>query len=122
MNSLTKEEKKEIKEQVAFYKEHRQLIQFGLFYRLLSPFEGNQTAWCFVSKDQKECLVFYFNVLEEASAPLTLLKLAGLQDNELYHSDELGTFSGSELMHAGFYTSTKKIGDFRSECYYFKTE
>lgn len=122
VNSLTKEEKKEIKEQVAFYKEHRQLIQFGLFYRLLSPFEGNQTAWCFVSKDQKECLVFYFNVLEEASAPLTLLKLAGLQDNELYHSDELGTFSGSELMHAGFYTSTKKIGDFRSECYYFKTE
>ena len=26
-------------------KEHRRLIQFGTFYRLQSPFEGNIASW-----------------------------------------------------------------------------
>src|SRR5699024_4140374 len=41
LTQLSTEEKKEIKEQVNFYKQHRQLLQFGTFYRLKSPFEGN---------------------------------------------------------------------------------
>lgn len=120
VKELSETEKDEIKEQIHFYKQHRQLIQFGDFYRLLSPFEGNDTAWAFISKDQKECLVFYFKVLEEASAPLCILKLAGLKNDKLYHNEKLGIFSGSELMNAGIYTSIEQTSDFRSERYYFK--
>ncbi|WRK54253.1 hypothetical protein SD457_04385 [Coprobacillaceae bacterium CR2/5/TPMF4] len=40
-------------------KEYREIIQFGTFYRLLSPFDGNgnETAWMVVSKDQKLLLL-----------------------------------------------------------------
>src|SRR5699024_2506681 len=78
LTQLSTEEKKEIKEQVNFYKQNRQILQFGSFYRLKNPFEGNDTAWMFVSKNQEEAMVFYYRVLTEASAPLTTLKLVGL--------------------------------------------
>ena len=35
-------------------KEYRELIQFGTFYRLKSPFEGNETVWMTVSEDKKQ--------------------------------------------------------------------
>ncbi len=44
----------EVKAQVEFMKEHRDLIQMeGDFYRMLNPFEGNDTAWMVVSQRQK---------------------------------------------------------------------
>src|SRR5699024_2153749 len=56
--TLSQGEKAEIKEQIAFYQEHRSLIQYGNFYRLLSPYEGNVAAWSFVSPNQEEFLLF----------------------------------------------------------------
>ena len=50
LTKLTEAEKIAVKAQVARYKEIRKLIQFGDFYRLKSPFEGNETAWLFVNK------------------------------------------------------------------------
>lgn len=54
---LGEEDKAEIRRQIAFMKEKRDLIQKGTFYRLKSPFEGNETAWMIVSEDQKKALV-----------------------------------------------------------------
>lgn len=42
--ALSEEECKVIKEQIQVYKRHRRLITQGTFYRLLSPFEKNETA------------------------------------------------------------------------------
>lgn len=53
-------EKNIIAKQVSFYKQHRNLIQFGDFYRILSPFEGNECSWMFVSEDKNEALIFYY--------------------------------------------------------------
>ncbi|MBP7086142.1 MAG: alpha-galactosidase, partial [Enterococcus sp.] len=78
LTTLSEEEKVLIVKQVDFYKEHRQLLQFGDFVRLKSPYEENEVAWMFVSKDKKEAIVFYFRVLVEASAPYVTLKLAHL--------------------------------------------
>lgn len=50
---LGEEDKAEIRRQIAFMKEKRDLIQKGTFYRLKSPFEGNETAWMIVSEDQR---------------------------------------------------------------------
>ena len=44
LNLLTEEEQYQVKEQIRFMKEHRKLIQQGRFYRLISPFEGNEAA------------------------------------------------------------------------------
>ena len=54
---MSDEEIEKISEQTALYKKIRPLVQGGKFYRLLSPFEGNQTAWMTVSQDEKEFLV-----------------------------------------------------------------
>ena len=57
LNRLTEEEQEEVKHQVEFMKKYRELLQFGTFYRLKSPFEGNITAWIAVSEDRSKAVV-----------------------------------------------------------------
>ncbi|WP_301094783.1 alpha-galactosidase, partial [Faecalibaculum rodentium] len=61
--ALTEDEKEEIRDQVRFMKKYRQLIQFGTFYRLQSPFAGTETARMVVSEDKKQAIVGYYRVL-----------------------------------------------------------
>ena len=93
-----------VKAQITFFKAHRQLIHQGDFYRLLSPFEkqGNQTAWMVVSKDGKEALAAYYQVLARPNDATFLLKLQGLVPDASYRVsgyDEV--ISGSYLMQFG---------------------
>ncbi|RBW67928.1 alpha-galactosidase [Bacillus taeanensis] len=114
LTKLTNEEKEVVKKQVASYKEIRSLVQFGEFYRILSPFEGNETAWMFVSEDQEEAFVSYFRVLAEPQAPLKVVKLKGLDPEKQYEVVELGkTYGGDELMHIGINVPDFQ-GDFQS--------
>lgn len=119
LTQLTAEEKDEIRDQVKFYKKHRQLFQYGTFYRLESPFEGNDTAWMFVSKDQSEAMVFYFRVLAEAAHPLVTLKLAGLDEEAIYCMDER-EMGGDELMNLGFYMDSELHGDYVTQRFYLQ--
>ncbi|WP_336785315.1 alpha-galactosidase [Paenibacillus sp. MMO-177] len=117
---FTDEEKEAVKKQVALYKEVRPLVQFGDFYRLLSPFEGNETAWMFVSKDKSEAFVVYVSVLQEANAKLDRLRLKGLDPNRDYALDgEEGAFGGDELMHAGIQAPLFH-GDYSSKVFRFR--
>ena len=63
LNSLKEEEIAEVKEQIIFMKKYRKLFQFGDFYRLKSPFEGNETIWMVVSEDKKTAIVGYYRTL-----------------------------------------------------------
>ena len=65
LQGMSQTEKTVVLEQVAFYKIHRKLLQYGKFYRLLSPFESNQTAWIFVNDDQSQAIGFYFRKYAE---------------------------------------------------------
>lgn len=114
LSTVTDEEKAAIKEQVAFYKKHRQLFQYGTFIRLLSPFAGNDTAWMYVSEDKQEAIVFYFRVLAEASAPLITLKLAGLAADTVYQMEGY-KIGGDELMQIGFYIDPALSGDYATQ-------
>lgn len=116
---FTDEEKEEVKRQVALVKEVRELVQYGSFYRLLSPFEGNETAWMFVSPDQREALVVHVAVLSEANPPLSRLKLKGLSADLSY--EWLGTgevVGGDELMFAGI-VKPLPHGDYFSSVFRF---
>src|SRR5690606_6240429 len=84
LTKFTEDEKQIVKQQIVLYKEIRQLVQFGDFYRLLSPFEGNETAWMIVSQDRSEAVVAYFRVLAEPNEPITRLKLKGLDASNNY--------------------------------------
>lgn len=114
LTKLTEAEREEIRAQVAAYKELRTLIQFGDFYRLLSPFEGNETAWMFVSEDKKEAFATYFRVLAEPNGPLRRLRLKGLDPAKSYRLELDGEiYRGDELMHYGLHLPHRE-GDFRS--------
>ena len=65
-------------------KEYRELIQFGTFYRLKSPFEGNETVWMTVSEDKKTALVFWY-------------RERNVVKRRFYQSAASGTGSGSYL-------------------------
>lgn len=124
--AMSEEEKEAVREHIRLYKEIRDLVQFGEFYRLISPFEGNEAAWMFVSEDGSEAVVFYFHVLAEANGPLHRLRLKGLNpdadyavealDNMQNEDEAVGIYGGDHLMFAGLNIQMGQ-GDFQSRLY-----
>ncbi|MNN37964.1 Alpha-galactosidase [compost metagenome] len=111
LTKFTDDEKAIVKQQVNEYKAIRGLVQQGDLYRLLSPFEGNEASWMFVSTDRTEAVVYYFRVLATPHPPDKRLKLAGLDLDINYCIEGLDlesgfvesgtTWSGDRLMHMG---------------------
>ena len=133
LNTLTADEQEEVKGQIAFMKQYRQLFQFGTFYRLQSPFEHNTSAWMVVSDDRKEAIVGWYRVLNGVNLPYTRLRLTGLCEDLPYKVDgERGIHYGSELMNAGLITTDASSGqaqgneemcrDFESRLYILKAD
>jgi len=88
--------------QVTEFKADRRLLQFGTFYRLRSPFEGNETAWMSVSPDRAEAVVTWVRVLAQPNRPEGVLRLEGLDPALRYRIDGLeGAWTGQELMAWG---------------------
>ena len=85
LNLLSDAEIETVKKQIAFMKENRELIQMdGDFYRLLSPFEGNETAWMVVSSDKTQAVAAFYQRLNKVNASWLRLKLDGLDANTKY--------------------------------------
>ena len=145
LNKLSADEQKEVAGYTAFMKEHRQLIQFGDFYRLASPFEGNETGWMVVSEDRSEAIAGWYHALHQVNARGRFLKLAGLkpdacyelqipviqpeENGVVYQTKEIGSFFGDELMNAGVISHPDQsaidsfihpAGDFSSEIFLLK--
>ena len=151
LNLLSDAEIETVKKQIAFMKEHRELIQMdGDFYRLLSPFEGNETAWMVVSSDKTQAVAAFYQRLNKVNASWLRLKLDGLDANTKYEvscdmapvasydakiaeayghkteEDSVKTYHayGDELMSAGIPIDreelNKKGGDFASLLYTLK--
>ncbi|MGG5318881.1 alpha-galactosidase [Enterococcus sp. AZ072] len=117
---MSEEEKLQVKEQVTYYQEIRQLVQFGNFIRLQSPFEGNLASWMFVSEEQDEALLFIGRVLANAQPVFNEVRLAGLDEKGLYEDTESGAvYSGSELMNIGLYYPDF-FGDFQTQLIHLK--
>ena len=118
LNKLSDEEITEVKAQVAFMKEHRELIQFGTFYRLRSPFDSNVTCWMVVNKQKTKAIVGWYRVLNTVNAPFDRVRLVGLDPTKRYRitGNELVDGrdvirSGSELHNIGLITSDRNSGD-----------
>ena len=112
---LTAREREIVREQIGFVKKYRKLIHTGTFYRLLSPFEGNFTAWMVVSEDKKQAIVAYFKTLNDVNREFRRLRLQGLDQDLFYHMQEegegKGSFYGSELMNIGMVTTDAAAGE-----------
>ncbi|AFC30870.1 glycoside hydrolase [Paenibacillus mucilaginosus 3016] len=122
LTKFTEEEKDQVAAQVTRYKRFRPLVQQGEFFRLKSPFAGNETAWMFVSEDQREALVCFFRVLAQPNPPQSWLRLKGLNAGYDYVLEESGeVYGGDRLMHMGLILPPLH-GDFTSKIYYLKAE
>ncbi len=100
---LSPEETEAIKRQTARYKEFEPLMLEGRFYRLCSPFQGNECCWQQVSSDGSLSIVLYARVLATCNPPVPRIQLAGLLPNALYRIDELDLIlPGEVLMNVGF--------------------
>ena len=110
LNQLSPEELAEVREQIAFYKRHQELIHNGTFYRLQSPFKGDgQTAWMVVSQDQNTALLGTFKVLNQVNRSHQRLQLKGLAADKVYRL-EGRTYTGAELMRVGLVTTDASSG------------
>ena len=110
LNQLSPEELAEVREQIAFYKRHRDLIHNGTFYRLRSPFKGDgQTAWMVVSQDQNTALLGTFKALNQVNRSHQRLQLKGLAADKVYRL-EGRAYTGAELMRVGLVTTDASSG------------
>lgn len=133
LNKLSEEEIAEVKSQIHFMKEYREILQFGTFYRLKSPFEGNETVWMAVSDDKKTAVVGWYRVLNGVNMPYSRVRLEGLNPDILYENVQNKTENyGDELMNLGLITTDVTAGevpgdavpctDFESRIYLLKAK
>lgn len=116
--ALTGQEKQQVKEQILFFKQHRKLLQYGTFYRLLSPFEGTDAAWMVVSDDKKEAIVVFYRLLAKPNPPFVRLHLKGLDVSFKYEvkmEKQTQVLYGDELMHIGLFIPPFYMGTVKTE-------
>lgn len=103
VNNLSDVEKEEIKKQIQFYKENREVFQFGKFYRIKNPYNNNISAWMVKSNDEKTIILGCYKLLNHANEGKERVKLFGLDkdgDYKLSYPYEK-EFKGDELMNVG---------------------
>ena len=106
LSKMTDEEKKMAGEQIAFFKEHGRLFQFGDYYRLTSPFENRDyTVWEYAAQYGSEACMSVVYTDMYANAASEIVKWKGLDPKKVYQmqldGEDAGNFSGAALMHAG---------------------
>jgi len=78
---LTPAERREIKEQISFYKARRKTLQYGTFQRLDSP-KTNKTVW--LCRDKKEAVAGFFQTQAGVSEEQDKLRIPGLDPDTVY--------------------------------------
>ena len=99
---LSEEEKDEIRAQIRKRNEYAELIHFGSYYRLSDPFDGECSAWAFVSKDRSEALINHVNLEIHGNRPVTYVRMRGLESGAAYRDTESGrVYPADALMQVG---------------------
>lgn len=81
---LTPAETKAVAAQIAYYKQHRRLLQFGTFYRIASPFTDGRCEWQVVSADGTEAMFGEFLHLLRPNTAKPPLRMCALRSDALY--------------------------------------
>jgi alpha-galactosidase len=98
----TDEELEEACHLVERYKAIRPVVQGGDQYRLLSPREGDTTAFQYVSEDRARSVLFVLRHPHKFLNPIPMVRLRGLKEGALYRVEGAKEpLSGAALMHRG---------------------
>ncbi len=120
ITKIPEEDRKEIPGQIALYHKYQLLIREGDYYRIASWRENHcYDCWQVVSKDKKESLITYVQVLAQPNVRSRKIYLKGLAPWSDYRlevegQEEIWTFSGRMLMQGGLLIP-RIHGDFLSK-------
>lgn len=84
-NLLSPAETKVVKAQIQWYKQHRELMQYGSFYRIKNPVYDGKTQWLIVSGDKSQAALGEFTHLLMPNSQRAPIRLCGLDENEVYN-------------------------------------
>lgn len=115
LKELSQDELAYCQEAVTNWKRFQPAIMEGNQYRLVSPYESNHTAVNYVSQDQKQAILFAYDIHPRFQEKLMAVKLQGLNPNTMYKVEEINlmphtestlkangkVFSGDYLMKVG---------------------
>ena len=81
LRDLSAGKRKKLKDQVETYKQWRDVLQWGQFYRVQS---GNDRMWCCVSPDRKRAVGLHLRTLMVPNAPHQIFFARGLDEELTY--------------------------------------
>lgn len=81
LTRLTNVERKQIMDQIDFYKQYRQVFQFGRFKVQQS---GNETIWTVSSPKKDIIIAMVFQKLQKTNSPILPLKIQDIKENCIY--------------------------------------
>ena len=113
VTKIPESDREQIPAQVAMYHKYNDLVREGDYYRIASYAENHYfDCYGVVSKDKKEALYTYVQVLNRPNYHSRRIYLKGLAAEKYYAIEgEDGTWSGEQLMNAGLLVQNP-FGDF----------
>ena len=118
LSLLSSVEKEQIKGYIELYKSIRNTVQFGSFYRLESPFEGDRVSWQFA--DDNKALLFVYQTKKQANGEERRVFLKDLQPDAVY-TCRGASYTGQELMKVGIKIPLNRY-EYFSDCYVFEKQ
>lgn len=118
VTKIKEEERQQIPEQVRMYHKYNDLVREGDYYRIAS-YSQNGVYDCYMvtSKDKKEALLTYVQVMMCPDKLVRTICLKGLNPKQVYQVEgENRTYTGEELMYAGLRIGMKwACGDYKGK-------
>lgn len=116
VTKIPEEDRNMIPEQVAMYHKYNDLVREGDYYRIASYAENHYfDCYGVVSKDKKEALYTFVQVLNRPNCHSRRIKLQGLAPEKTYRIEgEDNTYTGELLMKAGI-NIQNPWGDFKGQ-------
>lgn len=122
ITKLSDDDKRMIPQQVEMYHKYNDLVRNGDYYRLASYRDNHFfDSWELVSKDGREVLVTFVQVLGRPNYHSRRLRLQGLDPKGRYRTENGHTYDGDVLMNCGI-PMVKLWGDYQSELIYLVKE
>lgn len=95
LHDISADELKYCKRSIQEYNSLKPAILDGDQYRLVSPYEGNHAATMYVTKDQKEAVVFAFDIYPRFAEKLYNVVMQGLNASATYKVEEINRMDGT---------------------------
>lgn len=109
LNKLSEKEIETVRQQIQEYKAIRKTVHYGNMYRLRSPFEGDNTAWEYVSQDGKQVVLMYCTIHARVLKGMTQVRMEGLDPAACYQDANTGEiYDGDFLMNVGLFMADTK--------------